>query len=95
MFSNSVFGDDSTERTTEEELGLIGGMLDGEIGQFEFRGLTVVRVDNDIAVMDGDMTKTLGGRYHIVNNKRWLLHDWLCHKAQLYGDAFGDQDVVA
>jgi hypothetical protein len=54
-----------------------------------------MRVDNDIAVMDGDMTKTLGGRYHIVNNKRWLLHDWLCHKARLYRGAAGDQEVVA
>lgn len=74
---------------TEEEmtLGLIGGMLDGMVSSFEFRGLTVFRTGNSIAVSpEGPPQDVKGGRLRVSNANLNFAFNWLENKADLYGD---------
>jgi hypothetical protein len=75
----------STERTTEQEIGLIAGMIDDLIITFEFRGLRVRRDGDSMAVSDADTGRELGGRYLLRDANVNAVHDWLTKKATLYG----------
>lgn len=68
---------------TEQELAYIGGMLDGIIRSFEFRGLTVERRRNSIIVRN-DEGEQLGGA-HYCEADALDIHDWLWQKVLLWG----------
>jgi len=94
MSDVSDFVSDGNERTTEQEIGLIAGMMDGHIESFDFRGFEVLRVNGSMYVTDREMQRTLGGALHLEGASLQFAHDWLCRKAAHYdGDA--EPEVVA
>lgn len=84
---------DSTDRTTDEELGIIAAALKGQVEHFEFRGLNVIREEAfngnaELRVMDEHLLETLGGRYLTtpISDPR-TVHTWLSNKARHFGEA--------
>jgi hypothetical protein len=63
-----------------EILGLIGGMMDGIINSFEYRGMTVNRSGKSVGVSVG------GGRLLLTGASIHDVKDWLDKKAELYGN---------
>lgn len=63
---------------------LIGGLLDGFVSEFKFRGLTVRRAGNSIEVAD-PYERPLGGYLLMKSASVSEVWDWLEAKAEYYG----------
>lgn len=70
---------------TDKHIGMIGGMIDGMIQSFEYRGMQVHRVGDSIAVSpEGPPQNAVGGRMHIDGATILEVQSWLDAKVQLY-----------
>ena len=81
-------GYDSTDRSTEAEAMLITAIVKGDIEEFEFRTLHVVREGNSLLVMGPSLHQQLGGRL-LLREGQCVdhIHRWLTNKARQYGPA--------
>lgn len=79
----------ATEVPNEEAvLGLIGGMIDGVISGFEYKGLSVHNMNGSIAVApEGPPQKRVGGMMLLKGATVPGVKKWLDRKAEIYGDA--------
>jgi hypothetical protein len=70
---------------TSETMGLIGGMIDGMIQSFEYRGVQVHRLGNSIAVSpEGPPQDVVGGRMHVEGATILEVQKWLDAKVEVY-----------
>lgn len=68
-------------------LGLIGGMKDGMIGGFEYKGLAVHQLNGSVGVSPkGPPQEIKGGRLLLEGSNIHDVKEWLDEKAKLYGD---------
>lgn len=70
--------------TTEQEIGLLAGLVDGHFVSVKYRGFIVARNDNgDLEVsLNG---RVLGGRYHLTPTNFNGMLEWLEEKDAYYG----------
>lgn len=87
MYENNIFTDGNELAREQTEMGFIGGMMDGFIESFEFRGLTVEAEREFMAVKDDETGETIGMKIHMKNWSLEEAHDWLENKAAMYGEA--------
>jgi len=80
MIDPTDLASDSTERTTEQEMGLIAAMIDGEVDHFDFRGFEVLAADGAMYLTDRKLQQTLGGGLCLERATVQFAHDWLTRK---------------
>lgn len=76
----------NTEITREEAIGLVAGVLDGDIMKFDYRGISVYSSNGvNIQLVDPDSGDVLG---NMMAKGRPVLTtlDWIDAKADLYGE---------
>lgn len=82
----SVVTSPSNINGEEQLFGLIGGMLDRNISQFDYRGMTVFRTSESIGVSPtGEVNDMRGGRMLLDSATIQDVLGWLQAKSQFYG----------
>lgn len=76
-----------TQMNDSELFGMVGGMMDGLIEAFEYRGITVRNNGASMGVsVDGTPEGVVGGRLLMESTSLEGAVEWLDAKADYYGD---------